>query len=442
MMNRNINKISNFLKTGFVFCMIYFLMYATTYSQNVVNNGSNIVINTGANFVICGNFSNLTATVDGKVDIDGTMIVMGGWINNAVGNNVFVNIEPTPDGLVYLRSNSMQNIKGNTATHFENLKLKNARTILQTTNCEVDGVLTLDAILDLNSKRMIINNSDPSGITYVSKYILSESLPAAGYGEIQWNIGNTLDAYSIPFGSGNSGFNDLNLTLKTNTPGDPATGSITFATYPADCNNQPLPIGASAFIQPKENVADRYWIINADYPSAKPNVDIAFTYTGDDIGTYCNQSIKVQNLKAMRCNTVSHTWDDWAPRGYSNPSSNSVYVSGVLKSDLYDPWTLVVDDETINVWIPNTFTPDGDGLNDFFGPIGVNLGVNPYKMYIYNRWGELIYQTDDAVAKPWDGRPDGSTDIVPNDVYVYLILLDGSYGEKAQQYVGRVTVLK
>jgi gliding motility-associated-like protein len=441
MMNRKINRIGNFLKVGFVFYAMFFLMYEA-FPQNVVNNGSNIVVNNGANFVITGNFSNLTATVDGKVDIDGTMIVMGDWINNAAGNNVFVNIEPSPDGLVFLKSNSIQNIKGTTPTHFENLKLKNARTILQTTNCEVNGILTLDAILDLNSNRMIIDNPDPSGITYISKYILSESPPAAGYGEIQWNIGNSLDAYSIPFGSGQNGYNDVNLTLKTNTPGDPATGNITFATYPANCNNLPLPTGASAFNQSKENVADRYWIINADYPSAKPDVDIAFTYSSDDISTYCNPNINAQNIKAMRFNTVANTWDDWAPRGFSNPSSSSVYVSGILKSDLYDPWTLVVDDETINVWLPNTFTPDGDGLNDFFGPIGFNLGDEPYKMYIYNRWGELIFETEDAVAKPWDGRPEGGTEIVQNDVYVYLIVLDGILGEKKQQYTGRVTVLK
>jgi len=441
-MKGNNSKTGHFKIKGITFSMMFSLMVATVSAQNVVNNGSNIVVNSGANFVITGNFSNLTASVDGKVDIDGTMIVMGDWINNAAGNNVFVNIEPTPDGLVYLRSNSIQNIKGTTPTHFENLKLKNARTMLQTTNCEVNGILTLDAILDLNSKRMIIDNSDPSGITYVSKYILSESLPSSGYGEIQWNIGNTLDTYSIPFGSGQSGINDLNLTLKTNTPGDPASGTITFATYPSDCNNHPLPIGASAFTQPKENVADRYWIINADYPSSKPDVDIAFTYTGDDINTSCNEAIKAKNLKAMRFNTALNTWDDWAPRGFSNPASNSVYVSGVLKSDLYDPWTLVVNDETINVWLPNTFTPDGDGLNDFFGPVGVNLGANPYKMYIYNRWGELIYKTDDAVAKPWDGRATGKTEIVANDVYVYLIEMDGGYGEKPQEYVGRVTVLR
>ena len=441
-MKGNNSKTGHFIIQGITICMIFFLMVATSYTQNVVNNGSNIVVNSGANFVITGSFSNLTASVDGKVDIDGTMIVMGDWINNAAGNNVFVNIEPTPDGLVYLRSNSIQNIKGTTPTHFENLKLKNARTILQTTNCEVEGILTLDAVLDLNSKRMIINNSDPSGITYVSRYILSETPPVSGYGEIQWNIGNALNTYSIPFGSGQSGLNDLNLTLKTNTPGDPASGTITFATYPSDCNNKPLPIGASAFTQQKENVADRYWIINADYASSKPDVDIAFTYTGDDINTTCNEAIKAKNLKAMRFNTALNTWDDWSPRGFSNPASNSVYVSGVLKSDLYDPWTLVVNDETINVWLPNTFTPDGDGLNDFFGPIGVNLGTNPYKMYIYNRWGELIYKTDDAVANPWDGRANGKTEIVANDVYVYLIEMDGGYGEKPQEYVGRVTVLR
>lgn len=53
----------------------------------------------------------------------------------------------------------------------------------------------------------------------------------------------------------------------------------------------------------------------------------------------------------------------------------------------------------VNILIPNSFTPNGDGLNELFQPGG--LGVVQYDLSIYNRWGEMIYHSD---TQPWDGK--------------------------------------
>jgi gliding motility-associated-like protein len=55
-----------------------------------------------------------------------------------------------------------------------------------------------------------------------------------------------------------------------------------------------------------------------------------------------------------------------------------------------------------SVHIPNSFSPNGDGLNDNWGPTGVLHGVKGYELLIVNRWGEIIFQTNDVNAK-WDG---------------------------------------
>lgn len=55
-----------------------------------------------------------------------------------------------------------------------------------------------------------------------------------------------------------------------------------------------------------------------------------------------------------------------------------------------------------SVDIPNSFSPNGDGLNDFWGPVGILQGVKGYELLIINRWGEILFQTNDVNAT-WDG---------------------------------------
>ncbi len=74
----------------------------------------------------------------------------------------------------------------------------------------------------------------------------------------------------------------------------------------------------------------------------------------------------------------------------------------------------------VTLFIPNTFTPNGDGLNDMFGPIGE--GVSEFQMLIYNRWGQLIFESYD-INKQWDGKYNGTT--VQTDAYVYSVYAKG-----------------
>jgi gliding motility-associated-like protein len=69
------------------------------------------------------------------------------------------------------------------------------------------------------------------------------------------------------------------------------------------------------------------------------------------------------------------------------------------------------------LFVPNAFTPDGDGLNDIFKAVSM-CELSFYNMQIYNRWGEKLYETDD-ISTGWDGKKDGI--VLPGDVYVYKI---------------------
>lgn len=69
-----------------------------------------------------------------------------------------------------------------------------------------------------------------------------------------------------------------------------------------------------------------------------------------------------------------------------------------------------------SIAVPNVFTPNGDGMNDYFEVR--QTGVKSINMLIFNRWGELIFKSDD-LSKTWDGNNNGVQ--MPEGVYYYLI---------------------
>ncbi len=89
-------------------------------------------------------------------------------------------------------------------------------------------------------------------------------------------------------------------------------------------------------------------------------------------------------------------------------------------------------------YIPNTFTPNGDGVNDMF--TGTGIGIKAYKMWIYDRWGEKIYYTDD-ITKGWDASVKGKYEKDKMDVYTYRVIVTDLWN-KEHLYVGHVTLLK
>jgi gliding motility-associated-like protein len=89
-------------------------------------------------------------------------------------------------------------------------------------------------------------------------------------------------------------------------------------------------------------------------------------------------------------------------------------------------------------YIPNTFTPNGDGVNDLF--TGTGVGIKKFKMWIYDRWGEMVYYTDD-ITKGWDGSIKGKLIESKMDVYQWKVIVTDLLG-KDHPYVGHVTQLR
>ena len=98
--------------------------------------------------------------------------------------------------------------------------------------------------------------------------------------------------------------------------------------------------------------------------------------------------------------------------------------------------------DDLNVYIPNTFTPNGDGLNDTWGPIMRDYtyaGYHVSRISIYDRWGNRVFTTEDP-NEQWDGTVNGRV-VAPNTVFAYIIVITDIYGYD-YEYSGHVTVLR
>jgi gliding motility-associated-like protein len=88
------------------------------------------------------------------------------------------------------------------------------------------------------------------------------------------------------------------------------------------------------------------------------------------------------------------------------------------------------------LYIPNTFTPNSDGINDYFVTKGKE--IKSFQLYIFNRWGQLIY-TANNLDDYWDGRHKGVS--VQNDTYVWKVTYE-DYQNNIGSLIGHVNVLR
>ena len=91
------------------------------------------------------------------------------------------------------------------------------------------------------------------------------------------------------------------------------------------------------------------------------------------------------------------------------------------------------------IYVPNAFTPDGDGKNDYFMPIVSGHDLDNFEFLIFDRWGELIFESSSADQK-WDGMHKGQK--AKQDVYVWKLKAKRSSDGEKKVYYGHVSLLR
>ncbi|MEP7318644.1 MAG: gliding motility-associated C-terminal domain-containing protein, partial [Panacibacter sp.] len=79
-----------------------------------------------------------------------------------------------------------------------------------------------------------------------------------------------------------------------------------------------------------------------------------------------------------------------------------------------------------DIFIPNAFTPNGDGKNDYFKVLPLD-NYQLVQLIIYNRWGQLLFKAADKYAA-WDGSYNGF--VQPNGAYIYRLELLSPQGKR------------
>jgi len=96
-----------------------------------------------------------------------------------------------------------------------------------------------------------------------------------------------------------------------------------------------------------------------------------------------------------------------------------------------------------HLYVPNAFTPDNDGVNDSFQPMGSGFEGDLYHFSVFNRWGEVVFQTDDPDL-PWIGQNNQrfGTHFVPDGVYGWRVEAQGFHELIPTVLRGTVTVVR
>ncbi len=90
--------------------------------------------------------------------------------------------------------------------------------------------------------------------------------------------------------------------------------------------------------------------------------------------------------------------------------------------------------------IPNAFTPNGDGSNDYFFPRQLLSGrLSGFRMQVWNRWGQVVFETEKTDGRGWDGRFNGKDQ--PEGVYLYQITA-GIDNQHTETYQGNITLIR
>ena len=183
-------------------------------------------------------------------------------------------------------------------------------------------------------------------------------------------------------------------------------------------------------------------IINQDYiPDLLVSASDTIIYLGENVnlfaistspGTYLWDkpkfltNHKTQNPIASPDETTMFYVDFTDLNGCKNTDSIKIIVKEVICGDPF-------------IYVPNAFTPNNDGKNDYFKPYYPLSLVTEIFFAVYDRWGNIVFQTEDIKAKGWDGTYKGEK--LTSDVYVYYLRARCLNGEE-YSHKGNVTLLR
>jgi gliding motility-associated-like protein len=147
---------------------------------------------------------------------------------------------------------------------------------------------------------------------------------------------------------------------------------------------------------------------------------------------------QVANLNAGPA--TNYLWSDGSTGQSITVGQSGTYwvIAGNAQCSSVDSVVVTSEDCSVVLILPNVFTPNGDGSNDPFTPVAIR-GISGIQTSIYNRWGELIFNSDNPSIN-WDGKTANGAEAV-DGVYYWIVNYTDLLGKNSSQQ-GFVTLVR
>jgi gliding motility-associated-like protein len=185
-----------------------------------------------------------------------------------------------------------------------------------------------------------------------------------------------------------------------------------------------------------------YWVDVTVNGCTKPDsIDISYASPlaislGSDT-SICEDSILILNVFEPLAHYLWSNGDTTAFITANQSGTYTVTVSNACGSATASE-NITVKQCVCKVAIPNAFSPNNDGKNDFFGVL-TQCPVQDFELDIYNRWGQKVFSANDPATK-WDGTYRGMPQ--PISVFVYMVRYRDPYTGENHNQAGNVTLLR
>jgi len=176
------------------------------------------------------------------------------------------------------------------------------------------------------------------------------------------------------------------------------------------------------------------------------SLPVADFYTNPDVASLQEPNISFSDASSE---TVKYVWDfgDESPESYLKDPQHTykdtgTYIVRLISESIHGCVDTTYKPVRVKgefaIFIPNAFTPNGDGINESFFPL--TISAKEIEMTILDRWGLEIFHSSDEI-QAWNGKKDGSEKPCQMDVYLYIILAK-DMDDRQYRYTGRVSLIR
>lgn len=391
----------------FVVLSFFLLFSFSSFSQFMVLNNGLSVSNTNDSVII---FGNMIHQNNGSIANSGNFYLTGDWTNNNTTGSVFTS---GTNGWMHLNG-STQNIGGSKSTHFNNLDLAGTGLKqLNAVNTEIEDTLALnDREFAAGDYTVLVMGTGTGVITRSNGFVSSTN-----DGGLSRNTLST-NTYFFPVGSGiGSLFRPVDITPNSASAN---TYKVRFAPGDATDEGYDISLKAGGLGDMNPNFYHRINRINGNSLT-----DLTIYY----------DSIMDGDFTAMAQWGITNQWENL---GTVSTASN-YGLSGLTKPGVYNFSTtpfILSSEVSSAVFVPNVFSPNGDGYNDILRVRG--KGIEELEFIIFNRWGERVFETTD-INSGWDGTYKGE----PMNLAVFVYVLKGKFKNgKLIDEKGNITLIR